>query len=541
MRRFVIPWSFLLTLVTCVTVNAQDPASRDNLWSQYRGPSHGRAETIGGPQPPLKLEWTIDLWDANNTGTPDDCILFGPTRPWELSPAGLGITWRADEDFLYAFEVGFYSSGKHFAVFDRRSGELLSKHDTGNSQPLANKHVMSIHDDPGFGQPLLFVGNFYAGQRLFGIGPTGKVSPLDVNTANMRGKISGHACEGPRWLMGAFYLNGGGAGFTDGASYSWGSHLCRWTPSEHQILLRNVSVPCVAWDQRQMVLFVRGGLTGRGPSDVFTWQEYVKVGVENGHGVIRAQRRVTDTMESTGDDLFEDPAPGGPDQRMQNRARNTVNAMALSVDGKYVYCHERTSATTQRIVRRNLQDFTVNGMIPANQLPQVTERGIFGHATVEMALGIAVDEKHFYLHMPQSLHALTLDLSRVAWEVKVPPRFLNGHSPFSMNRAVPQNNSQYAVRGPENTLAASGSSLYLTTNTTFQVHSTETGEELWQHEFTDLPRYLKKAVNPQKRDKTVFLRAKGYPGDVLIAPGAIYISTHANQSHLYCFVADDSL
>ncbi|WP_147870758.1 hypothetical protein [Stieleria maiorica] len=539
--NLIRPFAFVVyALLALASHLGADEPRRDDLWCRYRGPSHGRAHLADAPGPPLTLKWTIDLSKFNPTLAPDNSILFGRKRPFEFSPAGLGIAWRMDQDFLYAFEIGFYTSGKRVAVFDRRTGEFLGRTSDGKSQPLANKRVVSIHDDPGFGTPFVFYGNFYSGQRLFGIDSGGSLSPLDLTQINMRKKIAGHACEGPRWLQGRFYLNGGGAWIDAGASYRWGSHLVRWGPDEHQVVLRDVSVPCAVWDHDQLILFTRGGLSGHRPDAVFSWQEYIKVGVEDDRGVILARRRVTNRDNPTGEDLFEDPMPTSDDQRMTNRARNAVNAMAISVDGQFVYCQERVTAGEQRIVRRKIDDFSIDGVIPSAILPPVREQSTFGHANLELGVGMAVDDQHFYLHLVDRVVALSLDLRTIAWSAKLPPRQLDGHCAFSMNRYLPKSNQQYACRGTENTLAVSGRHLYLTTDSSLQVHSTATGEKLWSYEFNSLPRFSELVTHPHTKAMTR-LKAFGYPGDILLADDAVYVSTHGNQSHLYCFVRSDTL
>ena len=108
----------------------------------------------------------------------------------------------------------------------------------------------------------------------------------------------------------------------------------------------------------------------------FTFQNYVRLGSTEQSTFVVARRRVTDLKNPTDENLFEDPLPPqGTRIRMENRARNAVHAMAISVDGEWLYCHERKTPGRQQIVRRWLSDFQINGELPPDLLPSVSEQG----------------------------------------------------------------------------------------------------------------------------------------------------------------------
>ncbi len=483
---------------------------RDEAWCRFRGPAHGRAHVAAGPKLPLRLDWRIDLW-ANGD-------LFSRKKPWNHNaPLGIGVAWRVDDRYLYGFEQAFYTrTGRDVALFDRRTGALVHRFVPDKGQPLANKRAASIHDDPGFGlgdAPLLFFGNFYAGHRLLTVRED-KIVALDERALNVR--MVGHTCEGARWLKGRYYLDGGGAPIKEKAWYRWGSNLCRWAPrdksqkrQEIDVVLRDVSVPCTVWNDRDLVLFVRGGLTEPTANGVFAWQEYVRIRDDQ----IVARLRVR---------LFEDRPPAG--QRIINLARNAVRAMAISPDGKLLYCHERIDHARQQFVVRRMSDFELVGKIPPAHLPRVQNTGFAAQTCPELGIGFAVDAAHFYLHLRDRLELWTPDLKTRLKSIAVRPRTLNAASSFAMNRYDKKGgNASYPARGTENTIATDGVRLYLTTDTTLQVHDAKTGKELWVHEFE---RHALPALGAEA----------GLPGDVIVCPDAVYVATHRNQSVLFRFV-----
>ncbi len=478
------------------------------LWPRSRGPAHGRAHVAQAPKPPLRLAYRIALWHRFAS----DSVLFEPeARATVGSPAALGIAWRVDDKKLYAFECGFYEQGRKVAWFDRKTGKCLGRATSKGAQPCANKRAYSLHDDCGFGRFAWF-GGFYAGTPLFGIAKD-KLIAQDIR--KLRIETAGHATEGTRWLMGRTFLEGGGARIEDGPQYFWGHDVCQWRPdAKPRVILKDVSVPCAAWDARGMVLFTRGDLSEATPRGRLRRHEYVAMAPD---GSVAARRVVKN--------LFREP---DNQTRMLNRGRNTVHAIALGVVGDFVYCHERVG-NGQRIVRRERSNFLPDAGLGPDKFPRVSERGFAGQVNVELGIGMAVDALRVYVHHAGTLEAYTLDFATRLYRRKLPKRTLNAHSPFAMSRYQPNDNTVYACRGTENTVATDGRYVYLTTDTTFQVHDARTGRRVWSYTFQDLPVY------EQKVDGR-WLSQAGLPGDVIVTPDAVYVATHGDQSALYAFV-----
>ncbi|MDH3592062.1 MAG: hypothetical protein OER88_09295 [Planctomycetota bacterium] len=482
------------------------PALAAPGWPRARGPAHGRAHVATAPKPPLKLAWKVRLWDRIAA----ESILFEPGTDKAIgSPLALGIAWRADDRYLYAFETGFYDAGRKVALFDRKTGAFVTRASSKGAQPCANKRAFSLHEDCGFG-PFLWFGGFYAGTPLMAV----EKSKFVVRDNEALGiSVAGHACEGTRWLMGRLYLDGGGARLVDGPQYFWGHDLAEWRPGQKpRAILKDVSVPCAAWDARGMVLYTRGDLSEATPQGRFGRHEYVEVSRD---GTIGARRAVKN--------VFREPLGG----RMLNRGRNAVHAIALAADGEHVFCHERVGAG-QRIVRRRRKDFGIDGGVRPQQLPRVTENGFAGQINPELGIGMAADELRVYLHRSDRVEAYSQDFQRRLFSRKTAKRTLNAHTPFAMTRYLPRNLTVYGCRGTENTIATDGVHLYLTTDTTFEVRSCKTGQLVWSHTFEKLPVYEVKAGGRWQA-------AAALPGDVIVMPDAVYVATHEDQSMLFCF------
>ena len=220
--------------------------------------------------------------------------------------------------------------------------------------------------------------------------------------------------------------------------------------------------------------------------------------------------------------LYKDT--GKLSRREAGSDNNVVQAIALSPDGRYIYAHERPTALSQHIVRRNLEDFSIEGAITS--LNSYTNGMWFnGKRRNGMAIGFAIDDYHLYLHTQDEVIAYDLTLSKIIWKKKVRSRILNAAVPYWASY-VPDY-STLPNRGTENTIAATDGVIYYTTDITLEARRVADGELVWLHLFTNLPA---KAL-PQD----MVLTDGRAPGDVILTPGYVFVLTHTNQSRLYAF------
>lgn len=111
--------------------------------------------------------------------------------------------------------------------------------------------------------------------------------------------------------------------------------------------------------------------------------------------------------------LYKDT--GKLSRREAGSDNNVVQAIALSPDGRYIYAHERPTTLSQHIVRRNLEDFSIEGAITS--LNSYTNGMWFnGKRRNGMAIGFAIDDYHLYLHTQDEVIAYDLTLSKIIWK-----------------------------------------------------------------------------------------------------------------------------
>ena len=479
----------------------------DTLWSQFRGPANGRAFLADAPHPPLKLAWVLNLSDPNGDGKTDDSF-FGKNNQTDT----IGIAVRADEGYLYLFDVNFYTLANHIFKIHQSDGQLVVTADAGRAEPISNRNSFQLIEAP-WGERIAFKGTFYAGIKIFRLD---ELKGIPDNAVPIR--LQGHAMEGQRWGMGSLFLDGlGPLTKGDAPSYYWGSTLRRWEPPVAEIIplphppvfteYPERSIPAQAWESGKMVMFTR--------TDFFSPATAVPIFNEHRYTMVDGAGHVLKDVVIEG--LYKDDRPSRYDGGADN---NVVQAMALSPDGHYLYAHERPTALSQRIVRRNLDDFSIESSITS--LP-FYRNGLWfnGKRKDGMAIGFAIDDQHFYLHTQNEVIAYDLTLSKVVWKQKVPPRTLNAAVPY-WSSYLPDNYSKLPNRGTENTIAATDGFIYYTTNTTVEARRTSDGERVWQHVFTDLP-------------------TNALPGDVILTPGYVFVLTHTNQGRLYAFSSSRTL
>ena len=472
----------------------------ETLWSQFRGPANGRAFLPDAPKPPLRLVWTLDLTDPNRDGNTDDTC-FGKDNQTDA----LGIAVRADEEYLYLFNVNNYKLANHVFKVRQRDGVLVARaEEERRCEPVSNRNCFQLIDAP-WGTRVVFKGTFYRGVKMF---KAADLTPIPEDTVHI--KFRGHAQEGQRWGMGAYFLDGHGpATKGDAPVYYWGSTLRMrradvTEPQEQRVVFNEHpkrSFPALAWQDGKMVMFTR--------VDFSTPSTAVPYFHEHRYAVVDINGNVLKDVTVEG--LYKD---------LQSASRfnsgsdnNVVQAIAIVPDENAIYAHERPTALTQHIVRRSLEDFAVEGIIASLN---TYSNGLWfnGKRRDGMALGFAVDDRHFYLHTRGELIAYDHMLTQVIWREAVRPRTLNAAVPY-WSSYVPDY-TKLPNRGTENTVAATDGYVYYTTDQTLEARRAEDGELVWLHVFTDLPR-------------------DGLPGDVLLAPEYVFVLTHTNQSKLYAF------
>ncbi|MBI1926055.1 hypothetical protein HYR99_17610 [Candidatus Poribacteria bacterium] len=430
----------------------------DTLWSQFRGPANGRAFLEDAPHPPLKLAWVLNLSDPNGDGKTDDSF-FGKNNQTDT----IGIAVRADEGYLYLFDVNFYTLANHIFKIHQSDGQLVVTADAGRAEPISNRNSFQLIEAP-WGERIAFKGTFYAGIKIF------RLDDLKGIPDNRR----------------------------------WEPPVAEMIPLPHPHVFTEYperSIPAQAWENGKMVMFTR--------TDFSSPETAVPIFNEHQYTVVDGAGHVLKDVVIDG--LYKDDRPSPYDGGADN---NVVQAIALSPDSHYLYAHERPTALSQRIVLRNLDDFSIEGSITS--LPFYSNGLWFnGKRKDGMAIGFAIDDQHFYLHTQNEVIAYDLTLSKVVWKQKVPPRTLNASVPY-WSSYISNDYSKLPNRGTENTIAATDGFIYYTTDTTLEARRTSDGERVWQHVFTDLP-------------------TNTLPGDVILTPGYVFVLTHTNQGRLYAF------
>ncbi|MCZ6678483.1 MAG: hypothetical protein O7E52_14690 [Candidatus Poribacteria bacterium] len=315
----------------------------DTLWSHFRGPANGRAFLADAPQPLLKLAWVLDLSDPNGDGKTGDSF-FGKKNQTDA----IGIAVRADEEYLYLFNVNFYQHAKHIFKMQQRDGWLVATGNAGSSEPVSNRNSFQLLDAP-WEERIVFKGTFYKGTKIF------KLADLTgIPDHKLKIKFQGHAQEGQRWGMGRLFLDGlGPATGGDAPSYYWGSTLRLWDveaadprmhPSVFETFPRR-SIPVQAWESGRMILFTR--------TDFHAPATAVPIFRQHRYAAVNASGNVLKDVVIEG--LYKDTEKLS--RHEAGNDNNVVQAIALSPDGRHIYAHERPTALTQHVVRRNLEDF----------------------------------------------------------------------------------------------------------------------------------------------------------------------------------------
>ena len=473
----------------------------ETLWSHFRGPANGRAFLVDAPTPLLRLAWVLNLSDPNGDRETDDTF-FGNKNQTDA----IGIAVRADEAYLYLFNVNFYKFANHIFKIRQRDGQLVATADVGRGEPVSNRNSFQLIDAP-WGEQMVFKGAFYKSTKIFKIADLTGVQESDVHI-----KFQGHAQEGQRWGMGRLFLDGRGPHTKGEApSYYWGSMLKLWHPQVEDPKMQPTvfkefprrSIPAQAWEKGKMVLFTRTNFSTPATA-VPIFHEHRYAAVDEAGDVLKDV--VIEGLYKDTEKLSRHEA--GADN-------NVVQAIALSPDGRYIYAHERPTALTQHIVRRNLEDFSIEGAITS--LPSYVNGMWFnGKRRDGMAIGFAIDNQHFYLHTQDEVTAYDLALSRVIWTNKCRTRTLNAAVPYWSSYVSDDIYPKLPNRGTENTIAATNGFIYYTTDLTFEARRASDGELVWMHLFTDLP-------------------TNALPGDVILSPGYVFVLTHTNQARLYAF------
>ena len=182
--------------------NEIPPAKRriETLWSHFQGLANGRAFLTDAPQPSLKLAWVLDLSDQNGDGNTGDAF-FGDKN----QTGAIGIAVRADEHYLYLFNVNFYQIANHIFKVRQRDGQLVATANAGRSESISNRHSFQLIDAP-WNERIAFKGTFYEGTKMFRMTDLTGIPDSEVHI-----KFQGYAQEGQRWGMGKLFLDGRGS------------------------------------------------------------------------------------------------------------------------------------------------------------------------------------------------------------------------------------------------------------------------------------------------------------------------------------------